>query len=384
MAEGGDLGDAAHMSPDAMFDTTLQLHPGQPLPAISGSRAEWVPRITVGRPARELPALLGSLFTLCASTHRLASRLAVSAAHGGATPATPQDELALQLSQAREQILRITLDWPRQLPGAAADTEPALLLRTCPLWRHELSAERQLYGLPAWLEHKWLGMPAEVWLQSYRDDPRGWAACWCEQGRGPVAALLRSQAQHMQALATPANALVLPCDPVRTMPALAARMAGEPGFCTRPDWDGALRDTGPWSRANDPTPQIADSAWPRLVARVADALALAAPDGAQWLAHGALTLRPGEGLAWVEMARGLLVHHVRLDGQGEAARVADCHVLAPTEWNFHPHGLLAQALAELPGADAAGAADAARRLAVAFDPCVAFEVVPAPSEAAHA
>jgi hypothetical protein len=366
------------------MDATLQLHPGRPLPAISGSRTEWVPRLTAGRPARALPALLGSLFTLCASTHRLAARLAVAAAQGDARVASAQDLVALQLSQAREQILRITLDWPRQLPGAAAVPDPALRLRECPLWRHGLDEAAQLRELPGWIEHAWLGMPLAPWLQAHRVDPRGWAARWCEQGRGPVAELLRSQMPLIQPLSTQAAALDLLRDPERTMPALAARMATEPGLCTRPDWQGATRDTGPWSRINDPAPQLADGAWRRMVSRVADALALAAPDGAQWLAQGALTLGPGEGIAWVEMARGLLVHHVRLDGQGGAARVADCHVLAPTEWNFHPHGLLAQALSGLRSGDEARDADAARRLAVAFDPCVAFDVVAEPSEAAHA
>ena len=87
---------------------------------------------------------------------------------------------------------------------------------------------------------------------------------------------------------------------------------------------------------------------------------------------GALPLAPGEGLAWVEMARGLLVHRVRLQDSADGPLIADARVLAPTEWNVHPQGHLAQALARLDPADAQSAA----RLAVAFDPCVAFEVAP--------
>ena len=72
------------------------------------------------------------------------------------------------------------------------------------------------------------------------------------------------------------------------------------------------------------------------------------------------------------MARGLLVHRVQL-APGAAdlqAPVRDWQVLAPTEWNSHPSGPLAGALRRLAPGDAAGAA----RLAVAFDPCVRFEV----------
>jgi hypothetical protein len=60
--------------------------------------------------------------------------------------------------------------------------------------------------------------------------------------------------------------------------------------------------------------------------------------------------------------------------------VADCRVLAPTEWNFHPQGALAQALSALRGDDAAAQA---ARAAVAFDPCVEFSVQPT-REPAHA
>ena len=60
-------------------------------------------------------------------------------------------------------------------------------------------------------------------------------------------------------------------------------------------------------------------------------------------AEGALPLADGEAIAWTEMARGLLVHWVRLEDSPSGPRVADCRVLAPTEWNFHPRGVLAQA-----------------------------------------
>ena len=102
-----------------------------------------------------------------------------------------------------------------------------------------------------------------------------------------------------------------------------------------------------------------------------DLLRLTAPDGAHWLQAGALALGPGEGMAWTEMARGLLVHWVRLEGAAHE-RVAAYRVLAPTEWNFHPHGVLASALQALPAGAAAN--DAAARLAVAFDPCVRFRM----------
>jgi Ni,Fe-hydrogenase I large subunit len=85
------------------------------------------------------------------------------------------------------------------------------------------------------------------------------------------------------------------------------------------------------------------------------------------LSSGALAQGDGQAIAWCEMARGLLVHWVQLDGHGA---VAQYRVLAPTEWNFHPHGALALALAARAPQDSA----AAQTLAAAFDPCVECSV----------
>jgi hypothetical protein len=56
-------------------------------------------------------------------------------------------------------------------------------------------------------------------------------------------------------------------------------------------------------------------------------------------------------------------------------------VLAPTEWNFHPEGVVARALAPLPpDMDAPSLA----WLMVAFDPCVPFFVQTPEKETCHA
>jgi Ni,Fe-hydrogenase I large subunit len=81
------------------------------------------------------------------------------------------------------------------------------------------------------------------------------------------------------------------------------------------------------------------------------------------LSSGALALGEGSAMAWCEMARGLLVHWVQVDASGG---VLDYRVLAPTEWNFHPQGALAQVMAGLSSDDVRSA----RCLAAAFDACV--------------
>lgn len=76
--------------------------------------------------------------------------------------------------------------------------------------------------------------------------------------------------------------------------------------------------------------------------------------------------RPDVGIAQVDCARGTLTHRVVL----AAGVVTHWQVLAPTEWNFHPQGPLADGIATLPACAPAVALHAAETLAAALDPCV--------------
>ena len=86
---------------------------------------------------------------------------------------------------------------------------------------------------------------------------------------------------------------------------------------------------------------------------------------------GGLALDAGVGLGWVQTARGLLLHRVALDTQG---RVVEYHVLAPTEWNFHPDGALARGLEAQPVDDEGHLRCGVRLAVLALDPCVGFAI----------
>ena len=79
------------------------------------------------------------------------------------------------------------------------------------------------------------------------------------------------------------------------------------------------------------------------------------------------TRNPGIGRA--SAARGQLFHRVFLEGE----RVSVYQILAPTEWNFHPRGVVAVSLATLKG-DKGEMERQARLLINAIDPCVSYEL----------
>ena len=94
-----------------------------------------------------------------------------------------------------------------------------------------------------------------------------------------------------------------------------------------------------------------------------------------------MDLAPGTGLAQVQAARGLLVHRVQID----AGRVTGYRILAPTEWNFHPRGVVATGLADIVANTAPDQLEPLARLFIAaVDPCVDYDLqLPGPDRRPH-
>lgn len=358
------------MSLDALAGV-LRVHPGAPRPAaLSGQRPDWAARLAVGRPAQSLPDLLGAVFSLCSHAHRLCARAAVDAAQGRDAPLPD----TLRGETLREHLRRILLDWPALLT-AASSVDAARALAACPVLRDDACAD----NLAGWMECHLLGVEPARWLAAFERAPQQAFADWRDAGQTWLARGLRDSAALTDAPLVAAPPLHVHASDF-ALRALATAMTQDAAFTRRPRIDGACAETGCWTRLADSTP--ARSASDRFAARLAELVRLALPGGEGHLRSGRIVLAPGEGLAWAEMARGLLVHHVQLDGHGDHARVAACHVLAPTEWNFDAEGAVAAALEKLDPA----APDCARRVALlmaAYDPCVRYEVVGI-GEVAHA
>lgn len=82
-------------------------------------------------------------------------------------------------------------------------------------------------------------------------------------------------------------------------------------------------------------------------------------------------LGAGIGIGRADAARGLLVHRVEVIDN----RVTEYRILAPTEWNFHPNGVVAAGIAGDALAQVADDAELMRRAALyvtAVDPCVGY------------
>lgn len=76
------------------------------------------------------------------------------------------------------------------------------------------------------------------------------------------------------------------------------------------------------------------------------------------------------GVGVVEASRGLLMHGAEIEGDV----IKDYRILAPTEWNFHPLGALANSLSNIRGTDACYVKMIAGFLISSIDPCTATKL----------
>lgn len=331
----------------------LEVRPGQQ-PALRGGRPALAAPLLRGQPAAAAAQRLPLLYSLCGQAHRLTAELAVAAALHGEAHAAASARHLLQEETRREHLRRILLDWSRWLPGAP--TDPAA----------ELAA---WHAQPQRALSAWLGdLPA--WLEQWRRNPQRTLDEWSARGGHWLARALAACRSEALAVELPVRPLRLLGNPT-ALRALGGALAADPELALRPQLAGQPCETGCWSRHAEASPERHASVWLRLGARLAELAELALPGGRP-LALGALALGPGEALAWSETARGLLLHRVLLDGRGSAARICDYQVLAPTEWNLHPQGALARALAALPSDPSARRR--AELLLAAFDPCLAYRL----------
>ncbi|OJW48894.1 MAG: hypothetical protein BGO63_05935 [Candidatus Accumulibacter sp. 66-26] len=297
-------------------------------------------RVLRGLPAAQAAALAPRLFSLCAQAQGAAAQLALAAAQGARPDAATLAGLArgVALEAVGEHLWRLLLDWPPLL-GCTARRDEFLA------WRRRLlavdgdAAARALGAdLLAWLRTESVPAPAQAGVAGVALLPQLDAAAW-------------------------------------------AGVALDEDFAAAPVWAGQAAETGALARRHaEPATAALRAAGrgvaARLAARHADLHCLAAalasrpvaPQPAGWL--DAVPLADGGGLARVETARGVLLHLTQVkDG-----RVGGYVIVAPTEWNFHPQGAFVREIAGCPAASRAQAEAAGRRLALALDPCVAYEI----------
>lgn len=349
----------------------LRLLPGREAPHnLVRRRPAALARVLSQRPADAWPDLVAAVFSLCGHAQRNTARRAVAAARGfPAMPGQAENSL-LRWHTARDHVRRILLDW--EAPDLQARSAAERALSSCPLFKGADCAEA-LRLLSSWLASDLLGARPDRWLRDLEIGGEPFLENWTAVEEGPAAASLRAVRSRAQPLTLPLVPVGLHCDEQAQL-TLAAQLSGAAELSDEQaiaPMATAGFETGAWTRHRDAGQTTVHNAWMRWAYRLIDLARLAVDEADRWLCCGAATTGDGEGIAWTETSRGLLVHWVRLEG----GKVSRFRVISPTDWNFHPQGPVARALSRVGEADA-------RCLAAAFDPCVPLQL--ASEEPAHA
>ena len=72
----------------------------------------------------------------------------------------------------------------------------------------------------------------------------------------------------------------------------------------------------------------------------------------------------------IDVSRGRLIHKMHFEGE----QIMSYQILAPTEWNFHPRGILYDMIKNLSHTDEASLRKQIELLVAAIDPCVGYEL----------
>lgn len=340
---------------------------------ICSSRPLLAQKLMAGRGPDEAADLAGLIFSLCGKAQRVAAQTACEAARDmePEPDVRQRREREVRLELAQEHAWRLLLNWPEQA-GRAPDMPSLFKLR-----QFAAEPDRFADALESLLQTVMLGEAPAAWLGRAGD---GFDA-WRQSGATLVAELFAGLGDGPDTGVSHCTLLPALADlDAAAVRALAWQALDDPSFCAAPIWQGEPAETGAVARRAE-HPLLA--AWiarrgrgagARLVARL-----LELAEMPQHLRGGSLSgshaevirawpLGDNAGMAGVETSRGLLIHVVRLkDG-----KIADYRIVAPTEWNFHPAGPLAQALAGL--GTGAGLEAAARLVSQSLDPCVAYAV----------
>lgn len=368
--------------------------------SIRSSRPLQAAQIFEGKTPQEVLTQMPLLFSVCGVAQATVAVQAFQQALALTTiaPVNTARAMLVQMETAREHLWRILIDWPELLDEPIDAAQAAPLQPMLRAFRRALFADGDAFSLEVDLQvddgalHEQIERLDEMLAsQVFGCTPAQWLRIcnvdeldgWTHRTESIAARLLRQVSKEGWQNLGIADGGFLPELPETGLNSrLEANDAGR--FIAQPIWNDSVCETTPLARQCDGDlverlqNEYGNGLMTRLVARLVELANI--PEIMRALAEqlGAVASEPyrgelpvGIGISQVEAARGRLVHRVVMDG-GQVQRY---QILAPTEWNFHPDGVVARGLKSLRGTGEATLRRKAAMLINAVDPCVGYDLL---------
>ncbi|MBN0986014.1 nickel-dependent hydrogenase large subunit [Amphritea pacifica] len=374
--------------------------------SLSSSRPAQMGRLFHGRTVVEVARMIPLLFTACSVAQRLAFTEAVENCRDVvvASEVSRGRQLLLQVENCRELLFRLLRDWVAADPGQLLILQQiqGILSRLLNRWDYLLQPLKrgglngdQVRQLSTLLEQErkqiadqltgmltpLLGMPVasfQRWLD--RVSP--------EHGfNAPLLEPIMHLHHDFSAVTLGPDLQPLPDLQQRQQQQIleAAAEVQQTLFCATPRWQGECCETGSYSNYRYELQHFRLQGWHELSCRYAAMLIqlsqvpglINADDSAEITESAggnansnADGIGPGIGMGIVATSRGQLLHRVEMMRE----RILSYHILAPTEWNLHPRGLVATKLQGVRIETDSQALSLGRTMLLLADPCVAFDI----------
>ncbi|MDO6460936.1 nickel-dependent hydrogenase large subunit [Granulosicoccaceae sp. 1_MG-2023] len=379
---GGDISGSLHI---AVLPSAEQFQT-----RIGSSRPLLASRVFEGKTINQVLHLVPLLYNVCGQAQSVAAVRAIENATGreAAPEIERRRELLLALEGIREHLWRFFIDWPKLLGHSTEAAHFAPLNRALMQLSATLNPDKRLTTTPglqgdddggtreAFAGH-WHSLREDLLLQVFADTGIDATATQLPAGSAAAQLLDDVLAKGYAGLGDIALA------PLPELPdeEVTALLRGDEAdqFVAYPQWQGSSYETGPFARqATQPLSQALITqhglgVLPRMASRLTELLQMVQTIDA-WLAGASLfrarTPEKAFGLAQLEAARGRLIHYVETDDD----RILRYRIVAPTEWNFHPQGILARMLDALPQQASASLREKAELLISLADPCVGYSL----------
>ncbi|NNE64410.1 MAG: hypothetical protein HKN34_10030 [Gammaproteobacteria bacterium] len=366
----------------------LSIHIGDDV-RITSSRPVCASRVLIGKSPQQALETVPLLFSICgvaqARTALLAMQSELSTAEETAR------EILLKIEIAREHLLRILLDYPGLFNLELQRTSLPEISQLNQLWRKALFKDGKAFSFNSELDFdeaecrllssrleavinkqvfhcstsQWLEIESLSALESWAENCSSAAAIslqqigrqgWYDQGNSncpPLPELTRRE-------------LVKKFD-----------SANADAFIARPSWGGKYYESTVLTRQlcspliKRLFKQFNNALISRWVARLVETAQVSSQVKLllEKLSNNSndLVQNNNHEIAQVEAARGRLIHRVQIQND----LIVNYQVLAPTEWNFHPQGLIKQALSNL---KTEKLEPLAHIMINAIDPCVGYRL----------
>lgn len=365
---------------------------------IHSTRAVQACQVFQGKSVNDTLTLLPLLFSICGTAQAFAGVLACEQAKS----ITVSEDIArirealLTMETLREHLWRLFLDWPQFISESADKASMAEMIAIQKAFQQVLIQDKKIFvlnpdvlsvdipmvsaivrRLHRLLEQHVFGQSIALWLTM---DSIEKLEHWAGQSTTVSAKLIH------QIITT--NGSDTGSTEVNELPALNNQqlwsLLQDEKNLKRPQWQGECCETSSFTRVKSPLVNklkkvYANGLLVRVVARLTEIAQLSrqlmqekGSTSFETQATQATIAQNGNlqtGIGQVAAARGQLIHQVLINND----KLEQYRILAPTEWNFHPEGVVAGALSQLEGSTQR-VEQQARMIINSIDPCVAYEL----------